>query len=85
MTSEWIATYDQNEIKITNKWLSGEKLFVNNELQDQKVSLMTATLTGSVRNSSGEKLPIKANLSGFFSVNCHLFIDDKKVEVKQIK
>jgi hypothetical protein len=31
MKSEWIANYESNEIKITNSWFTGEKLFVNNE------------------------------------------------------
>jgi hypothetical protein len=35
MKSEWILKYDDNEIKVTNSWFSGEKLFVNNELQDE--------------------------------------------------
>ena len=32
MRSEWIANYEGNEIKITNSWITGEKLFVNNEI-----------------------------------------------------
>jgi hypothetical protein len=32
MKSEWIATYEGSEIKVTNGWFTGEKLFVNNQL-----------------------------------------------------
>jgi hypothetical protein len=86
MESEWIANYEETEIKITNNWFSGEKLYVNNELQDEQLSFITpSNLTGNLINKQGEKLDIKTNISGFFTVSCRLFIDNKKVEVKQTK
>jgi hypothetical protein len=42
-------------------------------------------MTGSLIDKNGVKLNIKTNLSGFFSVGCRLFIDNKKVELKQTK
>jgi hypothetical protein len=86
MKSEWIANYEETEIKITNNWLSGEKLYVNNELQDEQLNFITpSNMTGNLVNIQGEKLNIKTNISGFFSVSCRLFIDNRKVEVKQTK
>jgi hypothetical protein len=86
MKSEWIVKYDDNEIKVTNSWFSGEKLFVNNELQDEQLSFVTpSNMTGSLIDKNGVKLNIKTNLSGFFSVSCRLFIDNKKIELKQTK
>ncbi len=85
MESEWIAKYEETDIKVTNDWFSGEKLYVNNELQDEKLSFITSNLTGNLINKQGEKLDIKTNISGFFTVSCRLFIDNKKVEVKQTK
>jgi hypothetical protein len=35
MKSEWIATYEGSGNKVTG-WFTGEKLFVNNELQDEQ-------------------------------------------------
>ncbi|WP_396218585.1 hypothetical protein [Flavobacterium sp.] len=85
MKSEWIANYEGNEIRITNSWFTGEKLFVNNELQDDRLSLVTCNLTGKITSKTGEKLDIKVNLSGLFKVGCRLFIDNEKIEVKQIR
>ena len=86
MKSEWIADYDENVIKVTNSWFSGEKLFVNNELQDEQLSFITpSNMTGSLIDNNGMKLNIKTNISGFFTVSCRLFIDNKKVELKQTK
>ena len=86
MKSEWIAKYEETEIKITNNWFSGEKLYVNNELQDEQLSFITpSNMTGNLFNKQGEKLNIKTNISGLFSVSCRLFIDNRKVELKQTK
>lgn len=86
MKSEWIAKYEENEIKITNSWFGGEKLYVNNELQDEQLNFITpSNMSGYLINNKGEKLNIKTNLSGFFSVSCRLFIDNRKVELKQTK
>ena len=85
MKSEWIADFENNKIKITNSWFFGEKLFVNNELQDEQLNIIACNLTGNLKNNVGEKLLIKANIYGFFRVNCCLFIDDKKINLKQTK
>lgn len=86
MKSEWIANYEGNEIKVTNSWSSGERLFVNNELQDEQLNFITpSNMTGSLVDKSGKTVGIKANISGFFTVSCRLFIDHKKIELKQTK
>ncbi|WP_367752169.1 hypothetical protein [Flavobacterium sp. WC2430] len=86
MKSEWIANYENEEIKITNNWFTGEKLFINNELQDEQLNFITpSTMTGILTTKKGEKFPVKTNLSGFFKVRCHLFVDNKKIALKQTK
>lgn len=69
MKSEWIAEYKETDIKITNNWFSGEKLYVNKELQDEQLSFITPS---NLINKQGEKLNIKTNISGFFMVSCRL-------------
>ncbi len=86
MNSEWIAKYEENEIRITNSWLNGEKLYVNNQLQDEQLNYITPSrMAGTLLDKNGQKLKIKTNLSGFFRVSCRLFIDNNKVELKQTK
>ena len=86
MKSEWIAKYENTEIKITNSWFGGEKLFVNGELQDEQLNFVTPSrMTGNLTNSKGEKLNIKANVSGFFTVSCRAFVDNKKLDLQQTK
>ena len=85
MKSIWIATYEGNEIRIENSWFRGEKLFVNNKLQDERISFFSSNLTGHLVSKDGQKLSIKANLSGWFTIGCRLFIDDERIEVAKTK
>ena len=86
MKSEWIATYEGSEIKVTNGWFTGEKLFVNNELQDEQLNFITQSqMTGTLTTKDGKQLNIKANISGFATTSCRLFIDNKKIELQQTK
>ena len=85
MRSIWVANYEENEIRITNSWFRGEKLFVNNKLQDERLSFFSSNLTGHLFSKNGEKKQIKVNMSGWFTIGCRLFVDDEKVEVIKIK
>lgn len=86
MKSEWIANYEENEIKITNSWFTGEKLYVNNKLQDEQLNFITpSNMTGSLKNKNEKEVLIKANVSGFWTVSCRVFIDNNKIELKQTK
>ncbi len=85
MKSIWITTYAGNEIRIENSWFGGEKLYVNNKLQDRQINFFTASLTGHLFDKN-EKKPIKAHIfSEYLSIKCNLFVDDNLVELKQIK
>ncbi|KIA86105.1 hypothetical protein [Kaistella jeonii] len=85
MKSIWTATYENNTIKITNTWFSGEQLYVNEVLQDKKFGAISSNLTGHIMNSKNEKELIKATIFGWYKAECILFINDKEVAIKQEK
>lgn len=85
MTSIWIANYEGNEIRIENTWWNGERLWVNNELQDEQINYWSSNLTGYILGSDGQRKNIKVNIGGSFSMNCFLFVDHRKVEVMKQK
>ncbi len=63
MKSIWETTVENNVIRIENNWFSGEKLFVNDKLQDYQINYFSAPiLTGHLINSKDEKLNIKVNI-----------------------
>ena len=52
MKSIWEATVGNDVIRIENNWFSGEKLFVNNQLQDFQVNYFNPPiLTGHIKNN----------------------------------
>jgi len=82
MKTTWTATVEGKEIRITYGWFGGERLYVNGQLQDEKVSTFgTPTLTGHFIRGNGEKALLKANLYMTFGLRCSLFVDDVKVPV----
>lgn len=87
MKSNWKALYEGQEIRVENSWRKGEKLFVNNQLQDEQCHFMTTEnirLTGHLINTKGEREEIKVNMfTDFFSVKCTLFINDKKIALEK--
>lgn len=85
MRSVWKTTYDENEIEIENTWFQGERLYVNGKLQDERQNFFSADLSGHLINKNNNKENIKVNMSGWVKINCRLFINDQKVEVKQIQ
>lgn len=85
MKSEWFGRYENSEIKVINTWFDGEKLLVNDELQDQRFGLFGSDLTGHVINENGERKNIKVNLGGALTISCRVFIDDKKITLNKIK
>lgn len=84
MRSEWIVKYENTEIKVVNTWFNGERLYVKNELQDEKHGFFGSRLTGHLINQKGERKNIKVNLHANFYVNCIVFIDDKKMAIEKI-
>jgi hypothetical protein len=85
MKSIWIASYENNEVKVENTWFNGERLYVNGILQDERFGFFSSNLTGHIMNSRNEKEAIKVNLGGCWRIDCRLFINDNKVEIKQMK
>jgi len=68
-----------NAILVENR-ASGEKLFVNGELQDERVGLsFVARLYGKL--PTGES--IKVSLGGVWTIQCRIFIDNKLVFPKK--
>ncbi len=85
MKSIWKVNYQNNEIEVVNTWFNGEKLYVNKQLQDEKLSFFSSDLTGHLFNLEGQREEIKVNLGGWFTVGCRLFINNIKQKTQQIK
>jgi len=81
------ATCDGHQIVVENKWFTGEKLYVNGELQDENVGLAfsRATLTGKLIMDHSEMKDIKVTVGGNLRVHCRVFVDNELIPSYKIK
>lgn len=71
----WEEEYKGNTIRIENR-LSGEKLFINGYLQDERFGLaFRSTMWGKL--PTGEE--VKVSLGGNFRMNCIIFVDNQLI------
>ncbi|WEG15126.1 hypothetical protein PQ478_11305 [Alkalihalophilus pseudofirmus] len=76
MTKVFEATYEGRQIRVENSWFSGEKLYVDGNLQDQNLGLsLRSTLQGQLTDQNGEKRNIKVTVGGTFKIQCKIFVD----------
>ena len=72
---KWEINHGGNIISVENR-ISGERLYVNGELQDEQMGYaLRSRLWGQLH--TGES--IKVSLGGWFVINCKIFIDNKLV------
>ncbi len=75
----WKFNYEGSTVEVQNGF-NGEKLFVNNQLQDEQVGLASQSrLYGEVISTAGEKKQIKVSLGGWLKIICIVFIGNKEV------
>ena len=71
---KWEYNYSGSVIAVENR-MSGERLYVNGELQDETMASFTGEARLWGRLPAGEE--IKVSLGGAFSVQCRVFVDNK--------
>lgn len=72
---KWEINYGDNTIIVENR-VSGERLYVNGELQDEQIGFASRSrLWGKLQ--TGEE--IKITLGGFWGIHCRVFINNKMV------
>jgi len=78
---KWEINHNGNMITVENR-TSGERLYVNGQLQDERVGLnFSSRLWGQL--PTGES--IKVSLGGWWTMQCRIFVDHKQIIPKRIK
>jgi len=76
----WHIEHKGHKIRVENSWFGGERLYVDEELQDEHHgATLRSQLSGTIKNGEGAGEGIKVSLGGWFSVGCQIFVDDKLV------
>ncbi|MEG2290723.1 MAG: hypothetical protein RSA29_14705 [Clostridium sp.] len=80
MSKFWKLDYKGHKITVENTWFNGERLYVDDELQDEQVGLSSRSrLFGIIKFGDGSGESIKVSLGGVWVINCRIFIDNKLV------
>ena len=78
----WNTTHKGHHIRVENGWFSGERLFVDGEMQDERKGFaFRSQLSGRIRSGEGEGAMIKVSLGGWFVIDCQIFVDDRLIPV----
>ncbi|PID63073.1 MAG: hypothetical protein CR986_00395 [Ignavibacteriae bacterium] len=85
MKSIWKTNFKNFEITVENTWFNGERLFINNELKDEKYGTLSSELSCEIIDEENNVHRLKVSLGGFLRVKCSLFINESKIEITQIK
>ncbi|WP_099300718.1 hypothetical protein [Bacillus sp. Marseille-P3800] len=84
MEKTFEINYEDHHILVINTWVSGEKLFIDGELQDENVGLaLRGTLNGSFVNNHNQVKNVKVSIGGTLSIKCIIFVDNVQVYPNQ--
>lgn len=76
MKKTFEVMYNEHHIRVVNSWFTGEKLFVDGQLQDEIPGPgIRSRLIGELKSSEGKKI-IKVSLGGWFKINCRIFVEN---------
>lgn len=79
MKQTFETTYNGRHILVENRWMEGEKLFVDGRLQDENLGLsFRGILNGTLKTMDGLQ-SIKVTVGGFFTIHCKVFVENELI------
>lgn len=79
MKKTFEVMYNGHHILVENNWFTGEKLYVDGQLQDENLGLgLRAILNGELKSNEDRK-SIKVAMGGFFKISCRIFVDNNLI------
>ncbi|MBD8033124.1 MULTISPECIES: hypothetical protein [Solibacillus] len=83
MKSTFEVMHDGHHIQVENSWFSGEKLYVDGQLQDENLGIgLRCKLYGELKSNVDKKI-IKVALGGTFKIKCSIFVENTLIYPKQ--
>lgn len=81
---EWFLEYQGNEIRVSNTWLGGAKLYINKELRDKSSDLFAISgkrpLLSSRLTTDGAEGPlVEVYMRAIFTVKAKVFVNGRFV------
>jgi len=82
MKKTFEVMHNGHHIQVVNSWFTGEKLYVDGQLQDENLGLgVRAVLNGELKSNEDRK-SIKVAIGGFFKINCRIFVENNLIYPK---
>ncbi len=83
MKKTFEVMFNDHHIQVENNWFTGEKLYVDGQLQDENLGLgIRGILNGELKDIEDKK-SIKVALGGFFKINCRIFVGHNLIYPKK--
>ena len=79
MKKTFEVMHDGHHIQVVNSWFTGEKLYVNGQLQDENLGLAVRAVLNGELKSNDDRKSIKVALGGFFKINCRIFVENSLI------
>ncbi|MGB1039259.1 MAG: hypothetical protein ACPGVD_00125 [Flavobacteriales bacterium] len=86
MKTIWKGIYLGNSIEVHNTWFRGEKLFINETLQDISYGWFGQSKLECELPNRSSKTNLRVKLiSGFWKIKCYVFADGREIKMNEIK
>ena len=79
MKKTFEVMYDDHHIRVVNSWFTGEKLYVDGQLQDENLGFGLRSILNGELKSREDRKSIKVALGGFFKINCRIFVENNLI------
>lgn len=76
----WYTAHHHHQIRVEASWFTGERLYVDGELQDEQIGYLTRSrLYGVTRKDGVADERIKVSIGGWFTLGCRIFVSDRMI------
>ena len=83
-TKEWLATYENHEIRIVNTWFSGAKLYIDGDCRDTNTEYVTVSgnrpvLSATIHRPDGQQLRVEVYVTALLTTKAKICVNGRQV------
>lgn len=83
-TKEWLAVYENHEIRVVNTWFSGTKLYIDGDCRDTNTGLVAMStarpvLSGSIQASDGQRHRVEVYITALLTTKAKICVNGRQV------
>lgn len=80
---EWIADYNGHQIRVTNAWFGGAKLYVDGDCRDTSNELVASpsrpTLSALISEADGSRATVEVFIESRWTVKAKICVNGKQI------